>query len=100
MAFFIISGFFSLLTISATDTVIPATVEYLKPKSFNLSSITEVSVVLYLLNTWAIIHSKVFLTKGFGNSILATSSGILAPIEIKYLLGVIPSILSFVPSLT
>ena len=85
---------------SATDTVIPATVEYLNPKSFNLSSIIEVSVVLYLLNTCAIIHSKVFLTKGLGISIFLTSSGILAPIGIKYLLGVIPSIFSFVPSLT
>ena len=32
-------------------TVTPATVEYLKPKSFNLSNIHDVSVVLYLLNT-------------------------------------------------
>ena len=41
-----ISGFLSLLTTSAIDTVIPAIVEYLNPKSFNLSSMIEVSVVL------------------------------------------------------
>ena len=34
----------------AEDIVIPAYVEYLNPKSFNLSSIIEVSVVLYFLN--------------------------------------------------
>ena len=48
---FNISGLFLLVTISLIATVIPALVEYLNPKSFNLSRNTDVSVVLYLLNT-------------------------------------------------
>ena len=96
----IISPFFSLLTTSAIDTVIPAIVEYLKPKFFNLSSIIDVSVVLYLLNTWAINWPKVFWTNGVTSSILAISSGMLEPIGKKYLSGVIPSILALVPSST
>ena len=42
----IIFPLFLLVVTSATDTVIPAIVEYLKPKSLSLSSIIEVSVVL------------------------------------------------------
>ena len=93
-----ISSFLSVVITSAADTVIPAIVEYLNPKSFNLSSIIDVSVVLYLLNTWAMICPKVFLTNGATSGISLITFGISVPISSKYLLGVNPSILSLVPS--
>ena len=45
---------------SETPTVIPALDENLNPKSFILSSIIEVSVMLNLLNTSAMIFPKNF----------------------------------------
>ena len=51
-------------TISDTPTVIPALDENLNPKSFMRSSIIDVSVMLNLLNTSAIILPKNFLLKG------------------------------------
>ena len=66
-------------TISDIENVIPAIVENLNPKSFNLSSIIEVSVVLKRLNTWAITFCKSFLPNGLASGILLISSGILRP---------------------
>ena len=85
-------------TISAIEKVIPATVENLNPKSFNLSSIILVSVVLKRLKTWAIIFCKSFLPNAGIKGILAISSGIFTPWSKKNFIGVIPSIFSFVAS--
>ena len=79
--------------------VIPEIVEYLKPKSFNLSSIIDVSVVLYLLNIWAMICCKVFLAKALFIGIFLTASLISVPGSKKNLLGVKPSIFSLLGSL-
>ena len=82
-------------TISATPTVIPALDENLKPKSFIRSSIIDVSVILNLLKTSAIILPKNFLLNGSISS--CSSKYALSPpspnwVEsIKYLSGVLPS---------
>ena len=61
-------------TMSETPTVIPALDENLNPKSFILSSIIEVSVMLNLLNTSAMIFPKNFLLKGSISSALSKYS--------------------------
>ena len=74
--------------------LIPDLVEYLNPISFNLSSITDVSVVWYLLYIWAINLLNTPLLNASTKGILATSSGIFDPFSKKYFAGVTFSIFS------
>ena len=96
----IIVSFSWLTGISESEIVIPDLVLYLNPISFSLSKNIEVSVVLYLLNIWAIIFPKSFLIKAGTHGILATSSGKFLPFSIKNLSGVITSMFSLLPSST
>ena len=93
---FNISPLFLLVTISLIAIVIPAFVEYLKPKSFNLSRNIEVSVVLYLLNTCAITLSK----SPFANGLVKSISFIFSFISSPLLEGIIFSIFSLLASFT
>ena len=97
--FSIISDLLLHSKISASEIVIPDLVDSLNPKSFILSSIIEVSVVWYLLNTSAIICSSVPFLNGSTSGILAIFSLMFWPLSTKYLLGVIPWIFSSVGSL-
>ncbi|SCU11286.1 Uncharacterised protein [Staphylococcus aureus] len=90
-------------TISATPTVIPALDENLNPKSFIRSNIIDVSVMLNLLNTSAIILPKNFLLKGSINSSFSKYSFNPPSPKVvgsmKYLFGVFLSKFSCVDSL-
>ena len=95
----IIASLFLLVTTSWIEKVIPATVEYLNPKSLSLSNITDVSVVLYNLKIWAIIFCNVFLSNGLVISISLIAFLISVPGAKKNLSGVTPLIFSFDGSL-
>ena len=88
---------------SDTPTVIPALEENLNPKSFILSNIIDVSVMLNRLKTSAMIFPKKFLLNG---SMRGCSSKYAfnppspnSVAETKYLSGVLFSRLYFVGSL-
>src|SRR5690606_15575962 len=79
--------------------VIPDFVEYLNPKSFMRSSIFDVSVILYRLNTAAIILPKYPFLNGGISSFEAIASFTFSVGEIKYFSGVASSRFSLVGSL-
>src|SRR5690606_1255901 len=85
-------------TMSDADTVIPATVEYLNPKSFSLSNILDVSLIWNCLNTSAMMDDRYFLPNAFGAGIASITVLTLTPFLTKYLSGVWLSRLSSVGS--
>ena len=62
-----ISPFSLAITTSKAETVIPAIVEYLKPKSFILSSVFDVSASLDCLNTSLILILNILFLNGSTN---------------------------------
>src|SRR5690606_15645034 len=94
------SFFLEYTLISANEIVIPATVEYLNPKSFNLSNILEVSEMWNNLKTLAITSDKNFFLNGSGEGIEANASFGFTPFEMKYISGVFSSKLNELGSLT
>src|SRR5699024_11067955 len=78
---------------------IPALVEYLNPKSFNLSSILEVSLILKRLNTSAMISPRIPFLNGEISSRSAIFAFTSQPFGRKYFFGVSISKLLFVGSL-
>src|SRR5699024_11976339 len=88
---------------SDTPTVIPALEEYLNPKSFILSNIIDVSVMLKRLKTSAMILPKKFLLNESMSSWLSkyafNPSSPNSVAETKYISGVLFSKLDLVGSL-
>ena len=84
---------------SLAATVIPASVEYLNPKSFSLSSILDVSVVRATFKTWEIKSAKNPFLKAETTGIPLMVSLIFTPLSIKNLSSIVPVKLSGVGSL-
>ena len=79
--------YFSLLgatLISDSDTVIPATVEYSKPKSLMLSRISLEPFVWYLLNTSAITLERSFFLNSGAIFLSLITCLISEPTSVKY----------------